>query len=74
MQLSHSLAGFVRDGEWDSCAPSAALAVALEGVSGPEWRCPGAKRDELFGLLRRVAALESWAAAARWAEATVRSA
>jgi len=34
------LAGFAQGGEWDSCAPSAALAVALEGVSGPEWRCP----------------------------------
>jgi hypothetical protein len=59
------LAGFARGGEWDSCAPSAALAAALEGVSGPEWRCPGAKRDELFGLLRRAAALESWAAAGK---------
>jgi hypothetical protein len=59
------LAGFARGGEWDSCAPSAALAVALEGASGPEWRCPGAERDELFGLLRRAAALESWAAAGK---------
>jgi hypothetical protein len=59
------LAGFARGGEWDSCAPSAALAAALEGASGPEWRCPGAERDELFGLLRRAAALESWAAAGK---------
>jgi hypothetical protein len=59
------LAGFARDGEWDLHAPSAALAVALEGVSGTGWRCPGAERDELFGVLRRWAALESWAAAGK---------
>jgi hypothetical protein len=59
------LAGFARGGEWDSRVPSAALAVVLEGVAGPEWRCPGAERDELFGLLRRSAALESWAASAK---------
>src|SRR5262249_59247413 len=52
-------------GAGDSRPPSAALAVALEGASGPEWRCSGATRDELFGLLRRWQALESWAAAGR---------
>jgi Domain of unknown function (DUF222) len=59
------LAGFAKDGEWDSCRPSAALAAALEGSSGPEWRCAGASRDEMIGLLRRWAAIEAWAAAGR---------
>lgn len=59
------LAGFARGGRWDTCPPSAALATVLEGVSGPDWRCPGATRDELFGLLRRAAALESWAVSAK---------
>jgi hypothetical protein len=59
------LAGFAADGEWDACPPSAALAAALEAASGPEWRCPGASRDEMIGLLRRWAALEAWAAAGR---------
>jgi hypothetical protein len=59
------LPGFATDGVWDACPPSAALAVALEGASGPEWRCPGATRDEMFGLLRQWQALESWAAAGK---------
>src|SRR6201996_9780215 len=59
------LAGFAKDGAWDTCAPSAALTVALEDASGPEWRCAGASRDEMIGLLRRWAALEAWAAAGR---------
>ena len=59
------LAGFARNGEWDACPPSAILAVALEAASGKEWRCPGATRDEMFGLLRRWAALESWAVAGK---------
>jgi hypothetical protein len=59
------LAGFARGGEWDSAAPSAALAVVLQDVSGIAWRCPGAEHDELFGVLRQWAALESWAAAGK---------
>ena len=59
------LAGFAKDGEWDTCPPSAALAEALEGASGSGWGCAGASRDELVGLLRRWAALEAWAAAGR---------
>ena len=60
-------AGFARDGEWDACPPSAALAVALEAASGPGRRCPGATRDELLGMLRQWQALESWAAAGKLA-------
>jgi hypothetical protein len=59
------LAGFAKHGAWDKCPPSAALAAALETASGKEWRCPGANRDEMFGLLRRWAALESWAVAGK---------
>jgi hypothetical protein len=59
------LAGFARDGEWDARPPSAALAAALEAVSGAGWRCPGASRDEMLGLLRQWQALESWAAAGK---------
>jgi Domain of unknown function (DUF222) len=59
------LSGFAQDGEWDACPPSSALATALEAASGPEWRCPGASRDEMIGLLRKAQALESRAAAAK---------
>jgi hypothetical protein len=59
------LAGFAQGREWDRRPPSAALALALEGASGPGWRCPGAEHDELIGALRASAALESWACAAK---------
>jgi Domain of unknown function (DUF222) len=59
------LAGFAHGGEWDSCRPGPELAEVLAAAGGPEWRCPGAEPDELFGILRRVAALESWASAAK---------
>jgi hypothetical protein len=59
------LPGFAKGGEWDSCPPSSALAVALEAASGPQWRCPGATRDQMTGLLRQWQALESWAAAGK---------
>jgi hypothetical protein len=59
------LRGFAADGEWDTARPSAALAVALETASGAEWRCPGATRDEMLGLLRQWQALEAWAAAGK---------
>ncbi len=36
-------------------------------MAGPEWRCPGAEPDELIGVVRRLAALESWASAAKLA-------
>jgi hypothetical protein len=59
------LSGFVKDGEWDTCRPSAALAAVLEAASGTEWRCPGATRDEMLGMLRQWQALESWAGAGK---------
>jgi hypothetical protein len=59
--------GFAKDGEWDTCPPSAALAAALEAAAGPEQRCPGATRDELLGMLRQWQALESAAAAGKLA-------
>jgi hypothetical protein len=61
------LAGFAAGGSWDACPPSAALAVALEAASGTQWRCEGASRDELIGLLRQWQALESRAAAGKLA-------
>ena len=59
------LPGFAHRGQWDTCPPTAALAAALEAASGPGWRCPGASREEMFGLLRQWQALESRAAAAK---------
>jgi hypothetical protein len=59
------LAGFVKGGVWDGCPPSAVLAAVAEEVSGPGWRCPGATDDELAGLVRRWAAVESWASAGK---------
>jgi Domain of unknown function (DUF222) len=59
------LAGFAPGGDWDTCQPSAALAAVLEDASGGEWRCPGATHEELIGLLRQWAALESRVAAGK---------
>jgi hypothetical protein len=43
------LSGFAHGGEWDSWPPSASLAVLFEAASGPDWRCPQARHDELLG-------------------------
>ena len=59
------LAGFVKGGVWDSTAPSAALAVALESAAGEGWRCEGGSRAEIIGAVRAAAALESQACAAK---------
>jgi hypothetical protein len=59
------LAGFAKGGAWDASQPSAVLAAILEAASGSEWRCPGATRDEMLGMLRTAQALESWAAAVK---------
>jgi Domain of unknown function (DUF222) len=57
--------GFGRGGVWDKCAPSAALAIALEEAASLDLSCPGASRDEQVGILKQWAALESYAAAGR---------
>jgi hypothetical protein len=67
MPRDERLSGFTRGGEWDACAPGPELAAVLAAVAGPEWRCPGADPGELIGVLRRLAALESWASAAKLA-------
>ena len=59
------LARFASDGGRDALVPSARLALLADEVSGPERRCPGATSDELVGLLRAWAAIESWAAGAK---------
>src|SRR6516165_4865304 len=59
------LAAFAQGGPGDSCPPDSALAVTLQELSGPEWRCAGATDDELIGLLGRWQAMESWAAAGK---------
>jgi len=59
------LAGFVKGGDWDRFPPSPDLALALAEASGKDYCCPGARHDELIGLLRQWHALESWAAAGK---------
>src|SRR3984957_4017765 len=46
-------------------APSGELALLADELSGPQRRCPGSTDNELVGLLRSWAALESWAASAK---------
>ncbi len=60
------LAWFAADaGGRDALIPSGVLALAADKVSGPERRCPAASDDELIGLLRGWAGVESWAAAGK---------
>jgi len=59
------LAGFALGGKWDTCLPGPELAAVAAAAAGPQWRCPGAEPGELTGVLGRLAALESWAAAGR---------
>lgn len=60
------LAWFASDADGrDALIPSGVLALAADEVSGLERRCPEATADELIGLLRGWAAVESWAAAAK---------
>jgi hypothetical protein len=59
------LSQFASSGASDAPVPSARLALLADEVSGPERRCPGANGDELIGLLRTWASIESWAAAAK---------
>ncbi|HTR92882.1 MAG TPA: hypothetical protein VMI73_14215, partial [Trebonia sp.] len=57
------LAAFGHGGAWETAAPSAALAAALERAAGPGGVYAGAGTDALTGIVRQWAAVESWAAA-----------
>jgi hypothetical protein len=57
------LAGFAPGGVWDKHPPGPELAAALARAAGPDWRCSLATGPELIGLLRAMAALQSWAGA-----------
>ena len=59
------LAQFAWDDSREGPAPSGRMALLVDELSGPERRCPGATGDELVGLLRAWAAIESWAAGAK---------
>jgi hypothetical protein len=59
------LAQFAWDDSREGPAPSGRMALMVDELSGPERRCPGANGDELVGLLRAWAAVESWAASAK---------
>jgi hypothetical protein len=56
---------FAGDGTHGAPSPSGRLALLADELSGPERRCPGATDNELIGLLRAWAAIESWAAGAK---------
>ena len=59
------LAQFAWDDSREGPAPSGRMALLVDDLSGLERRCPGATGDELVGLLRAWAAIESWAAGAK---------
>jgi hypothetical protein len=60
------LAWFASDADGrDALIPSGLLALAADQISGPERRCLTASDDELIGLLRGWAGIESWAAAGK---------
>ena len=59
------LAQFAWDESREGPTPSGPMALLVDELSGPERRCPGADSDELVGLLRAWAAIESWAAGAK---------
>jgi hypothetical protein len=54
------LAGFARGGVWDGHPPGPELAVAVARAAGPDWRCAAATGEERIGLLRAMAAVQSW--------------
>ena len=56
---------FAGDGTGPGPVPSGTLALLADELSGPERRCPGATDNELAGLLRAWAAIESWAGAGK---------
>ena len=57
------LSGFAAGGVWDKHPPGPELAAALARAVGPDWRCASATGEEMVGLLRGMAALQSWAGA-----------
>ena len=57
------LSGFAAGGVWDEHPPGPELAAALAKAVGPDWRCGSATGEERVGLLRAMAALQSWAGA-----------
>ena len=57
------LSGFAPGGVWDKHPPGPELAAALARAAGQDWRCAVATGEELVGLLRAMAALQSWSAA-----------
>ena len=59
------LARFAWDDSRAAPMPSGRMALLVDELSGPERRCPEANSDELVGLLRAWAAIESWAAGAK---------
>src|SRR3984957_9053222 len=61
--LPELLAAFEHGGAWDTAAPSAALAVALETAAGPQGLYDGAGAGAMVGIIRQWTALESYAAA-----------
>jgi len=57
------LSGFERGGVWDGCQPGPELAAALAEAAGPGWRCGPATGHHVIGLLRGMAAMQSWSGA-----------
>ena len=57
------LSGFAAGGVWDKHPPGPELAAAVARAAGPDWRCASATGEEMVGLLRAMAALQSWAGA-----------
>jgi hypothetical protein len=57
------LAAFEHGGAWDTAAPSAGLAAALEAAAGPGGLYEGAEAASLVGIARQWTAVESWAGA-----------
>src|ERR1700678_74723 len=57
------LAGFAPGGVWDQRPPGPELAAAVARAVGPDWRCAVATGEEMIGLLRAMASLQSWSGA-----------
>src|ERR1700733_11572873 len=66
-RLPGAAAGFGHGGAWETAAPSAALAAALQHAAGPQDLYDGADTDALVGIARQWAAVESWAGAGQLA-------